>query len=708
MGPDGRHGRRQRLAAYAFFEEAQKSNSYSEDALIPLILPAIAGKAGEIFSSDALAKALQPVFGPELVNHLAESLVESLNRQGYLEPGPLTSDGAIYLYTQKASEIAIGESVSRAEHDLDLLMDALADYLGATRTIKPVVVRGDELRMRLIDWLTTAEMSRADAARGLESTAGEEGSGAGVDRRSPDQIEILFSSFLAWLSRERASLFDKAMTFVELGLVIDLVSELRVPTRRPKQMDLIVVLDTSVLLDLLGACGPVAQVSAVRLADLCKKHRVDLITLTHLVDEVREIAYNCSTGSDPYFRGSVNDAVRKYPQVMEILKRINRSPDSQIKAVGVRVLPYTHIHDVKAMNAFTSDDIDDFAAALPYDKSKPRMAERDAKSLAYALRRQNGTYSSSLYDSKCSIVTRSRVFVSTCKKFLRDHKAFPYYAVTPVIELRHFSTLFLLVFGSDAGGKVVRAELVASCDRIVQASPHLLTKIRGVLARTGQLSDEQIDAALSDPVTLAELTLTTGNDATLVTPQNGPALLEVVRSATIKEEELRHLEKEKDQKEAFENQLNTEKAKLNDTERRAEGAEAAAAQQREINRQLADERQADAVATAEQLVREIMNKVRLLWLIPIAIGIVCGGLLTLDAGKEFTGLTEHQHIILIGLLALFFVYSCFALVMPEVEPRRLRTWLTRRVSQRHLKLFPAAIREQVQIRLQAEKWYVGH
>src|SRR6185369_17831061 len=104
----------------------------------------------------------------------------------------------------------------------------------------------------------------------------------------------------------------------------------------------------------------------------------------------------------------------------------------------------------------------------------------------------------------------------------------------------------------------------------------LLCKICSVLSHTGELTDEQIDVALSDPVTLAEFTLATGNDAALVTPQNGPALLEVVRSATVKEEQLRHLEKEQRQKEVFERQLKTEHARLSETERRAWEAEGAA------------------------------------------------------------------------------------------------------------------------------------
>jgi hypothetical protein len=697
---------RQSLAAYAFFEDARKGNHHTEDALIPFVLPAIAGRGGEIFSPDALAKDLEPIFGPELVLPLAQSLVEALSRQGYIRQEVQTDQAIVYMYTDKTFAIHVNESVSRAESDVALLMGALDDFTSATGTIKPIFESREVLQTALVDWLTTSEsLSTDENQSGAARVSRARGAYAG-GTAAAEQLDILFSAFVSWLSRERAPLFEKAVTFVELGLIIDLVSEIRVPSRVPNKIELTIVLDTPILLELLGLCGPLAQRTAQRLAELCKAHQVPIVTMAHLVDEVSEITYNVREGTDPNFRGSVNEAASNDPAVRQLLNKVSKNPDACIKATGVKIIPFTQIHDARAMASFTSGEIADFATRLGYDQSKRRRAERDAQSLAYAVRRQNGNASSSLYDSKCVVVTRSARFVSKARSFLREEKGYPNYVMTPVIELRHFSTLFMLAFGSDATGKVVRAELVASCDRIVKASPHLIERIRAVLGRMEVLTDEQIEAALSDPVTLAEFALVTGNDASVVTPQNGPALLAVVREATVKEEELRHRARELQQKAEYEKHLEDERAKLGkaderiaETENRLAEAEKSAAAQAEANQRLASEIQEHAGSTAALLAQQIRREVRRIWLLPIVIAIFLGALLTLDVVKDITGMPEIAKVLMAIPLGGLFLYSTLALVLPEIEPAAFRRWLMKRMAARTLQPYPETMQERVRLLL---------
>jgi hypothetical protein len=91
---------RQTLARYAFFEQARQSTTYSgvADALLPLVLPGISGKANTIFSADALSKELAPLFGTDLVINVAESMVEPLARAGYLKSVYSEADGSVYIY----------------------------------------------------------------------------------------------------------------------------------------------------------------------------------------------------------------------------------------------------------------------------------------------------------------------------------------------------------------------------------------------------------------------------------------------------------------------------------------------------------------------------------------------------------------------------------------------------------------------------------
>ena len=570
--------RRQTLAAYGFFENARREHKYTEDALVPFILPSIAGKAGEIFSAEQLAKELEPVFGPELVLHLAESLVETLTRGGYLKRGASGPKGSLYLYTDKTSEIPLSASVSRAEEDLGSITSALKSYLNQTTLLKPIDKTDDELANDFADWITTVDSPSLPGTgalnrKGLSRASSTSQSGFDL---SHQQLELLFSSFVTWSARERLDLFEKIAVFAEIGLVIDLVSEIRVPTLRHKRVDLSIVIDSTVLLELLGLCGPLLQRSARRLMEMCKKYKIGAYTLTHLVDEVSEICYSVINNPNGGYAGSVSDAIRKFPGTVELVRQVYKSPDTCIKAIGITIVTYSNSSNSLSTKNFDANNIAQFCDYLGYDRTKPIMAKRDAWSLAYAVRRQGGIHTSNLYESKCIIITRSPVFAARSRLYLKSEGLYPGFAVTPVMELRHFSTMFMLAFGTGATENVVRAELVASCDKIVRASPGLTQKIKSVLERINKFSEDQLESVLSNPTMMAEFTLATGNDPAVVTPQNGETLLEVIRSAAVKDERLKFQERENERDAEHHLQLKKSEAATLEAAKTAERAAAEA------------------------------------------------------------------------------------------------------------------------------------
>jgi hypothetical protein len=678
---------RQALAAYAFFEDARESYQYTEDALVPLVLPAIAGKGGELFSPVELARTLEPLFGPELVLPFADSMLDALVRNGYITSAIADDSSAIYVYTEKADSIPLAASVDKAERDLSEVIEVLKTYILVTRPLKPVPTDNHELTSKFVDWVTTIEAPFSDLASG-KGPKDTLASGGSVDTQNNSHLHLIFSGFLSWSARERQDVFEKAARFAELGLVIDLVSEIRLPSRKTRRVDLTVVLDSGILLDLSGSAGPLAQRTALRLIELCKEHKIAVVTLSHLVDEAREICYNVLNSEDPYHRGSVNEAMRKYPSVRNIVSKLEKAPDAVIRGFGVTILPWTQVHDSRATRSFTVDDIDKFAKALPYDKGKPRMAQRDAWSLAYVARRQDGHFSSNLYDSKSALVTMSRPFASTARRFLREEKRYPNYAIIPIVELRHFATIFMLAFGSDATRKVIRAELVSTCDRIARASPGITARIAQVLKRLGKLTEEQIDAALADPNTVAEFAIVTGNDGSVVTQQHASALLDVVTNAATKDAELRNQANEARLAEAY-------GAKIAEAHNRIETAEAAAVDARRNAEEIkayADQMRADAEKSrhdaalqidiaAHIIVSGVKNSTRLLWGFLVAVAGVAGFLIFIDARKDMSGWPWFVFSALLGSIA---VYALVVVFKPEAAPHRLRAWLLRMIAERRL------------------------
>jgi hypothetical protein len=474
---------------------------------------------------------------------------------------------------------------------------------------------------------------------------------------------------------------------------VDLLSELRVPTRRMKQVNLTVVLDTRLLLELVGLYGKPSQNSIRRLVELCKKYGVSIVTLTHLVDEVREITYNAINNPDAAHLGSVNEAMRMHSEVKELVKMVHVAPDTSIRKEGVTIFPYSQIHDHSAEQHFKSQDIEKFADALPYDKTKPIMARRDAQSLAYAVRRQNGAHTSNLYASRCVILTRTARFVNTARAYLRDHCDFPTYSVVPVMELRHFSTMFMLSYGIDVARPVIRTELIAVCDRVTRISPDLIQRLRATMNKWDNIPKEQMAAALEDPVLLAELAVATANEPSVVTETSGKAIFEIFRSAGARDAEMRHLEAERTLKEEHEQEIATVKYQTEQKQREIDELRMRLFEESEHLAKINNAVEAKSESDANLVVAEVFSRVRLYWrVIVIATGTVCV-ILMMDTIFHITdpaSLTNKSLLWSIAsrsvtvILAVFVAYHLFIMVSPRFGPERLRNMLINKVTERRL------------------------
>lgn len=698
---------RRTLARYAFFEQARQSNNYSgvADALLPLVLPGISGRANTIFSADTLSKELAPLFGTDLVINIAESMVEPLTRSGYLKQVYSEAEGSVYKYTDKCNFIPVASSFSDAERDLASITGALIDYISVSRPLKPIRESPNELREKFVDWITTIEaVALSDSSAGLSENEKAKKSTDRVDKIS-DQFAILFPSFVSWLSREREHIFQKVLTLNELGLVIDLVSEIRVPTTRSKKkVALTAVLDSRILLELLGLYGTASKNSIERLLEMCKAYGVAVITLVHLVDEIKEITYNVVQNPGSPFPGSVNEAIQLHPEIREIAKRVQASPDYYVRGAHVSIVPYTQIHEKRAEQFFTDKNVREFTELLPYDKTKTNMAKRDAWSLAYAVRRQGGSHSSQVYDSKCVILTRSPLFISTARKYLKsDALGYPSYAVIPIMELRHFSTMFMMSFGSEVTRKVIRSELVASCDRVVHASPDLTKRIRSVLGKMQFLPEAQLDAALEDPTTLAEFALITANDPSVVTADNSAALLDVIRTATKKDEELRHLDTKRRLEEEFATKLLTEKKRGDDKDHLIEQLKSDNKRRDEERLAAASQLNSEIEFSAELVAKRITDEVNRYWVGIVLVAGVLAVSLAADSILHFTKLTSWVQIAFSLILGSLAFYSLILPFIPRFGPDRLRIYLTHRIAARELaRLDRVELMERVGLKLKLD------
>ena len=685
---------RQIFASYAFFEQSKYDAGIPIQALVPFILPSIAGKGGTMFTANELSVSIQELFGPEAARPIADSMLDPLIAAGYVRRDMAIRHEAIYFYTDLANEIPVDASISYAEQDLDEIIVVLLDYISVTPFVEPLSFKTDELKSRFFEWVTKLDLSRLSrAAQNNDSTPHNIPIGGGLD--------LLFSSFVRWAQKENDLIFDKIVKFTEIGLVIDLVSELRVPTRRTKNVSLTVILDTRLLLEMLGLYGQAAKNSIKRLLDLCRRYGVSVTTLVHLVDEVREITYNAINNPDLGGIDSVNEAMRMHPEVKLVVKGVHAGPDNLIRKEGVTIVPWKQMHDHNAEQLFTTSDIDKFSDLLPYDKSKPNTARRDAQSLAYAVRRQNGAHTSNVYESKCIILTRSPRFINTARQYLKNNCDYPTYAVIPLMEFRHFSAMFMLSYGLDAARPVVRSELMAACDRVIRVSPGLTQRIRSVMKRWENVPTEQIEAALEDPLLLSELALATSNDPSLVTVSNGKAIYEIFRSAGQKEAEMRHLESERTLKGQHQAELEQIRGDTIEKEKEIQALKMQVFEQTERTARISAQIELQADSNAELIASRIERRLKLYWRCITIVVAVVALLFFLDQIFHWTEKESRWAKVLAVVLGLVAGYHIFIAVAPKFAPETALSALRRRVTKWELARYSQDdLRDRVEMKLQ--------
>lgn len=545
---------RQTLASYALFDDARRQGRPPQQALIPLVLPFLAGKGGEQFRPEALATSLQQVFGKNFTSYSAEALAKGLKEEGYLREEAGASDGSVYFYTEHVNDLNLDDTANRAEEDIDIILVEFFDFLSATSPLVRLHYTSDEWRDLFIRWSTTVDVSDKDGLRqwvdkfiskekrkglDLDGNMDVEERFFGIDKH----VIVLFASFTKWLSVNRSDLFAKLATLAEIGFLVDLISDLREPVRgAPKKISLSVVLDGPVLLDALGLMGPGRFQAAAAMRALCKKHGIKVIVLQHSVEEAREIVRTVLSKAAGLRYGLVADTLRTDRLAERRATNFVAKPDQETSKLGVSIVNADITASYAAKTHFDDDAVHDLASRLPYfDGYVGNRRMRDAKSVGFVMRRRTGTHTSDMFEARYVLLTRSASLAVGAQSYLaKTMPEIPSYAVPPVLEVRHFSTMFLLAFGTGDGEMVSRGELLSSCERMMRTSPQLIKKVRDTVEQLSLFTPEELDAILLDQVALYEVTTATGGDPEVVSPATAEALAKVMREAAAKDERIRH------------------------------------------------------------------------------------------------------------------------------------------------------------------------
>lgn len=695
---------RQTLASYALFDNARRIGQPPQHALVPLVLPFLAGKAGALFSPEALATALQQIFGSNFTGYSAEALAKSLTSEGYLREDKGSGDGAVYFYTEKVNELNIEENVSQAENDLDIILSEFFEFLSATTPLIRLNYTTDEWKDLFVRWSTTVDVSDKDGLQAwvdgfiasgkrdslkLDGNMEPEEKFFGIDKH----VLVLFAAFTQWLSKNRSDIFAKVVTLAEIGFLIDLVSEIRDPVKSPPaKINLVVVLDGPVILDALGLMGPGRRLAADSMRDLCKRNGIRIIVLQHSLEEAREIVRAVLNKAAPARHGLVADTLRSDRLAERRAGNFLAKPDKMVGELGVQIVNANITSSYQSNQLFDDKLISDLAARLPYHDigMNPRRT-RDAQSVGFVMRRRGGFVTSDMFDARYVMLTRSVVLSKASGSFVtRNIEDYPSYAVPPAIEVRHFSTMFLLTFGTADGEKISRGELLSSCERVLKTSPQLIKKVRDTVEQLSLFTTEELDAVMTDPVALFEITAATGNDPEVVTIATAEALAKVIREAAAKDERIRHQKEAR----AVEQQHALALGSVVDEREKARLSAATASM-------VVQKNQTEAGLSADALVAEWTAIGRARWLAVVALFVLVSVIAAVEIVLDLSGAPLAIRIAVALCTLIVAGYSLSSRVIDKFSLMNLRSWIISKTIAAKSRNLPAgllldAIKERVE------------
>lgn len=631
------------LLFMATVDEARRTNEGPFRALAPLFSVALEAQRGEILSIERAVLVLQPIMGMGFTHHTFEQFIPSLEQTGWLVRVSGNSGQTAYRVSADLVPPLSEDAAQSSEQRLDDLYIAFQEFLKMTAPLLSLQTNAAAFKWNSFLWATSLDGTNKSRIRDYASSL-EQGGKSSLrlnDNQADDpqkftsvsrSVAVELAAFANWLLRKGRPEFQHIAALTELGLALEFVQELREPTLRAShKVNTVFVLDSPVLLDMLGLSGPSRQESLQVAVKALAARGAALVTLPHCLEEMAETLRSILQTPAHNRHGLTGDAMRRNPALEAIARGVSQRPDQAVKQCGVQILSFDPKSPIN-LASFPDDALDRFRNSAGWHApTKLIQRSRDALSVAFVMRRRNGIASSDLFDSKFILVTRNSTFTQFADIFVRRNSGVPSFAVGPAVEVKTLAAHLWMRFGSAADRNIPQLQLISACDRLLASNGELLRKAERKLV---ELKGRDVATAiLSSDQAILDLVIATSGDADVLDGSNAEEIFRIVtRTAeekgreheraigAVAVEDLRR--KVIEAEEATENER---RARL-ESSLRATRAEAEGRQASEEARRLRDQDERRIEEIASLIASAALGKAKRLVGATWAVGTVLGGL----------------------------------------------------------------------------------
>ena len=533
---------RHALRVYAALGALKGSGEDVLDALIPFFDPILQLMDKKIFDPKLLAAGLQKMYHWRITKEIAEQFIPRLVKRGYLQKVGVGND-ATYGVT-----FPTNKETFEAD-DIKIVFEKLIDEFAAFPSVVNDLLQYTKTREELADILIRFLVSSNSFANenGKFSPIKNEDSGplAGLEeggRALTVDDRYLAARFVQYIADKHPENMQHLSRLASIGLLTEVVDDFVRPVTATIQADLTIVLDAPLALDYLGLSGRSTQQDLRAIFDELKKIGCKLIVFPVTCGEMTGNLNGMLALTGHRRHGPTHDAMIKGEVLEEFVKVVAARPEDALEKAGIQVRKIDLTQFPNSHKYFDDAVYEDFFAAIHWVVDvAPR--EHDATCMALLMRLREGKHSYDIFKCRYVFVTRNPTFARVSRKYCLNSQMIRENQEGPVVHQRELATIAWLRTGLSSAEAIPRTTLVATCDRMLRVRPEVIDAIRTKIREFAAEKAEQFELLLLDYRSVRKIGDATLNDENVVTGENAPQLLELMRKATKEEVEKEYGEK---------------------------------------------------------------------------------------------------------------------------------------------------------------------
>lgn len=491
------------LITYAFVGQGVHGVDDYFEGLLPFFQPIIEEMGGKIFDPHVFAREVRQKYGWPVNTDVVQELIPRLERVKWIERVSHSKDSAAYICKEYAKPI-INEA---EEKELDNILREIGEKLRTfSSTISPLFSFGysaEQFEEMLLNWIVqVAGYDKETIVR----AAKDNNSDSDVFQHIPDTLfssqeeGYLCARFVADLQVKSPDLFERLVQISAVALLTEVVLDFqRPPQVGRKEKNLTVLLDAPVLMDLLGLSGRARNQNAEYIVEGLRRLESKIGAFKHSCDEVRDNLSGLFRKSPQDRFGPTADAIRNGETVQAYASSVMQDPEHYVKeklridliAQDLNLFPNQHGYFSRGLYEELRDRIN------WHEESVPK--ERDAKSVAFIMRRRGGKQSVDPLKSGFLLITRSNILAEFSKRYCIEQGLIKNYETGPVIHQRRLAALIWLTFGTNEKEVLSRRQLLAACESVVRSRPQIIEKAQNTLKSIRPQDLDQLNALLTKP-----------------------------------------------------------------------------------------------------------------------------------------------------------------------------------------------------------------